>query len=136
MSWCVAEPLATGFPYSRTIVRIVSRRTIKKTGQTSEETRYYLSSQDWDERGAEDWINLSREHWAGVENRNDWRRDATLGEDGTRLRQPRALANLALLRSVGLRLVSATSSADWLPAQLERLAADLPALFRLVQTKL
>jgi predicted transposase YbfD/YdcC len=136
VSLCVAEPLASGFPFSRTIVQIVSRRTIKKTGKSSEETRYYLASQDAGERTPEDWINLSRSHWAGVENRNHWRRDATLGEDGTRLRQPRALANLALLRSVGLRLLVADGADDWLPAQRERLATDLPALFRLIQAKL
>jgi len=136
VSLCVAEPMATGFPSSRTIVKIVSRRTIKKTGKSSEETRYYLSSQDAEERTPEDWINLSRGHWAGVENRNHWRRDATLGEDGTRLRQPRALANLALLRSVGLRLLAADGADDWLPAQRERLTTDVPALLRLIQAKL
>lgn len=128
--------MATGFPYSRTIVKIVSHVTVKKTGRTSQETRYYLSSQDADERTAEGWINLSRSHWAGVEIRNHWRRDATYGEDGTRMQQPRALVNLALLRSVDLRLLAEDGSDDWLPAQRERLACDVPALLRLIQTKL
>jgi predicted transposase YbfD/YdcC len=98
--------MATGFPYSRAIVKIKSTRIEKKSGRQSIEDRYYLSSQDQRERTPEDWINLSRSHWAGVENRNHWRRDASLGEDLTRLHNPVALINLALLRSVTLRLLS------------------------------
>lgn len=116
--------MATGFVGSRSIIAIRSRRTTKKSGQSTEENRYYLSSQQPQERTSEAWINLSRDHWAGVENRNHWRRDASLGEDRTRLRNPNALINLALLRSVNLRLLSSSGSEEWLPAQKERLAAD------------
>lgn len=136
MSLCAAEPLATGFPYSRTIVRIRSQRTIKKTGQTTEEHRYYLASQETAERPPEGWIDLSRQHWAGVENRNHWRRDATLGEDRTRLGNARALMNLALLRSVNLRLLAASGAEDWLPAQKEHLAAHPHATLALIKAKL
>lgn len=132
----MAEPLATGFPYSRTIVCIHSQRTIKKTGQSGAEDRYYLASQEAGERALEGWIELSRDHWAGVENRNHWRRDATLGEDGTRLENGRALMNLALLRSVNLRMLSASGAEDWLPAQREHLAAHPAATFALVNAKL
>jgi len=127
--------MATGFPYSRTIVKIESERTAKKSGRTSLESRYFLSSQDWNERTPEGWINLTRQHWAGVENRNHWRRDASLGEDGTRLGNANALVNLALIRSVNLRLLSEQSS-DWLPASKERLAADPNAAIALIRTKL
>jgi len=127
--------MATGFAYSRTIVGIQSRRTEKKTGKSTEENRYYLSSQDLAERTPEGWINLSRQHWAGVENRNHWRRDASLGEDRTRLGNAKALMNLALLRSVNLRLLSAAGSDDWLPAQKERLAANPVAALALVRVK-
>jgi hypothetical protein len=136
VSLCAAEPLGTGFPYSRTIVRIHSQRTIKKTGESTEEDRYYLSSQEARERLPEGWIELSRAHWAGVENRNHYRRDATLGEDGTRLENGRGLMNLALLRSVTLRLLSGGGAEDWLPAQREHLAAHPEATFALVKAEL
>jgi predicted transposase YbfD/YdcC len=129
-------PLATGFAGSRAIVRIQSTRTEKKSGKTSVEDRYYLSSQQPGERLPEDWIDLSRSHWAGIENRNHWRRDATLGEDGTRLRNARALMNLALLRSVNLRLLASDQSDDWLPAKKERLAAHLPSAMALLRASL
>ena len=136
VSLCAAEPMATGFPFSRTIVKIRSTRTEKKSGRQSIEDRCYLSSQDSCERTPENWINLSRSHWAGVENRNHWRRDASLGEDRTRLQNPVALANLALLRSINLRLISTENGDDWLPAHKERLAAHPNSALALILQKL
>jgi predicted transposase YbfD/YdcC len=127
--------MVTGFAFSRSLIRIHSRRTDKKSGKTTEESRYYLASQELQERTPEGWINLSRAHWAGVENRNHWRRDASLGEDRTRLRNARALINLALLRSVNLRLLSRTNSDQWLPAQKELLAAHPSSALALLRTK-
>lgn len=106
-------------------MRIRSTRTGKKSGKTSVEERHYLSSQEWSERSPEDWINLSRAHWAGVENRNHYRRDATLGEDGTRCRNAGILANMALLRSACLLLYSRMGAADAnLPTKREGLCAQ------------
>ena len=126
--------MATGFPYSRTIVTIQSHRTLKKRGHYTVETRYYLSSQDAQERTNEQWIDLTRQHWA-VENRNHWCRDASLGEDNTRMGNTNALGNLALIRSVNLRLLSSLGDSDWLPAKKERLAADPAAALHLVRSK-
>lgn len=128
--------MATQFPFSRSIVKIRSVRTEKKTGKSSVEDRYYLSSQQKDERTPQDWINLSRSHWAGVENRNHWRRDASLGEDTTRSRNSRSLSNLALLRSALLRLFSISSNHDCLPAQKESIAANPMAALTLIRMKL
>jgi len=100
------EPTAIDFPFARTLVGIQSRRTVKRTGQSTFETRYYLSSQESTERHLENWIQLIRDHWGGVENRNHWRRDALWGEDRTRSRKPNIVANLALLRSAAFGLLS------------------------------
>ena len=78
----------------------------KKTGKTTTETRFYLSSLEPAERTSEQWQELIRGHWAGVEIRNHWRRDTFWGEDGSRTRKPNALGNLALLRSALLALLS------------------------------
>ncbi len=91
--------MAIDFPFARTVVGIHSQRTVKRTGLTTTEWRYYLSSQEATERTHADWIALIRGHWAGVENRNHWRRDALWGEDHTRSHQPNLVANLALIRS-------------------------------------
>jgi predicted transposase YbfD/YdcC len=98
--------MAIDFPFARTLVGIQSRRTDKRSGKTTLETRYYLSSQDREERSHQGWIDLVRGHWAGVENRNHWRRDALWGEDDTRSRKPNIVGNLALLRSAALELLN------------------------------
>lgn len=76
-----------------------SERTIKKTAATSTESRYYLSSVEPAQYKGSQWLELIRGHWAGVEIRNHWRRDALMGEDRSRSRNPNLLANLALIRS-------------------------------------
>lgn len=83
-----------------------SVRTLKKTGHTSTESRYYLSSAPPQEHRAERWLALIRGHWGGVEVRNHWRRDALLGEDASRSRNASLLANVALIRSALLALLA------------------------------
>ena len=98
--------MAIDFPFARTVVGIRSVRTVKSTGVTTTEWRFYLSSQDPAERTPENWIGLIRGHWGGVENRNHWRRDALWGEDKTRSRDSHLVANLALVRSALFRLLN------------------------------
>lgn len=98
--------MAIDFPFARTLVAIQSQRTVKATGLTTTEWRYYLSSQEASERTHADWIGLIRGHWGGVENRNHWRRDALWGEDRTRSAQPHLVANLALVRSAVFRCLN------------------------------
>jgi predicted transposase YbfD/YdcC len=89
------------------LIVLRSERTVKKTGATSTESRYYLSSALPQEHAPHQWLALIRGHWGGVEIRNHWRRDVLMGEDRSRSRNANLLANLALLRSALL-----TSSAN------------------------
>lgn len=98
--------MAIDFPFARTVVGIRSVRTVKSTGVTTTEWRFYLSSQEPTERTPENWIGLIRGHWGGVENRNHWRRDALWGEDQTRSNNPNLVAKLALVRSAVFRLLN------------------------------
>ena len=137
MSFATAEPYGTGFCGSRIILKIRSTRLIKKTGHQSQEERFYLSSQNWTDRSPEQWIDLVRSHWAGVENRNHYRRDATLGEDATRCRNPNIIANLALLRSVCLLLFSRETDPNLcLPGKREQCASDASAAIKLLAANL
>lgn len=97
-----------------------SQRTIKKTGQTSTESRYYLSSCPPQEFRDEQWLALIRGHWGGVEVRNHWRRDALLGEDRSRSRNPNLLANVALIRNTLLALLAEHHPHHPLPELLEQ----------------
>ena len=91
--------MAADFPYARTLIVVRSQRTIKKTGATSTESRYYLCSAQAQQYTPAGWHQLIRGHWAGVEIRNHWRRDVLMGEDRSRSRKANLLANLALIRN-------------------------------------
>lgn len=100
-----------------------SQRTIKKTGVTSTESRYYLSSVMPQEYRPHQWLDLIRGHWGGVEIRNHWRRDALMGEDRSRSRNANLLANVALIRSALLHLLSEPTQEQSLPEFRESLAS-------------
>ena len=88
------------------MVVLRNERTVKKTGRTTTEAHYYLSSAHPEQYRPAEWLARIRGHWGGVEIRNHWRRDVLLGEDASRSRQPNLLANLALLRSALLALLA------------------------------
>jgi len=115
------EPLRADFPHVRSLIVVRSERTIKRSGQTSTESRYYLSSRPAADHTPRQWLDLIRGHWAGVENRNHWRRDALLGEDGTRSRHATLLANMALLRNVLLQVLASAPQTRSLPQWREHL---------------
>lgn len=115
------EAMAADFPYARSLIVVRSERTIKQSGESSEESRYYLSSRDAGEHTEAQWLGLIRGHWGGVENRNHWRRDALLGEDGSRSRNATLLANVALIRSALLQVMSSHLEARSLPQLREHL---------------
>jgi len=105
------------------LILLRNSRTVKKSGQTSTEPHYYLSSALPGDYQPAQWIQLIRGHWAGVEIRNHWRRDALMGEDGSRSRNPNLLANMALLRSGLLALLADHFTGQSLPQIREQLAA-------------
>jgi predicted transposase YbfD/YdcC len=115
------EPLRVNFPYARSLIVVRSQRTIKKTGQTSTESRYYLSSAEPQDYTPGQWLERIRGHWAGVENRNHWRRDALMGEDGSRSRNPHLLANVALIRNALLAVLAGALEHQSLPQLRETL---------------
>jgi hypothetical protein len=115
------EALSADFPFARSLIGVRSERMIKKTGVSSIESRYYLSSREAGQHTEREWLGLIRGHWAGVEVRNHWRRDAILGEDGSRSRHPTLLANLALIRNALLRVLADALEEHSLPVLQERL---------------
>lgn len=81
------------------LVRLESERT--EGGQTSRETRYYLSSLCTD---AAHHLKTIRSHW-GVENSLHYILDVSFNEDASRVRKDNAPANFALLRQMALNLL-------------------------------
>jgi len=124
--------MAADFPYARSLIIVRNCRTVKKTAQTSTGPHDYLSSVLPDQYRPLEWLNLIRGHWAGVEIQNHWRRDALMGEDGSRSRNPNLLANLALLRSALLAALAGHLPDRPLPEIREQLHSRPNQAFRLL----
>lgn len=89
----------------RTVVMIRAQRRVN--GQTSAETRYYISSLPND---AKCLLGAVRSHW-GIENALHWVLDVAFREDDSRVRQDNAAENLATLRHVAVNLIKLEQTA-------------------------
>lgn len=113
--------MTVDFPFARSLIVVRNERTVKKSGLTTHESHYYLSSAYPEQYKSQQWLALIRGHWGGVEIRNHWRRDALLGEDASRSRSANLLANMALLRNTLLRVLADQYPEQSLPEVLEHL---------------
>jgi predicted transposase YbfD/YdcC len=77
------------------------RRERTADGQTSRDTRYYLSSLGGD---VTSFAASVRAHW-GIENRQHWVLDLTFREDESRVRVGHAAENLAIVRRIAFNLI-------------------------------
>jgi predicted transposase YbfD/YdcC len=106
--------------------------TRQADGQTSRETRYFISSLDGDARALSGAI---RSHWA-IENSLHWSLDVAFREDESRVRAGDAAENLAVLRHIALNVLKQDSyrrcglkakrlKAGWDDQYLEHLLAQI-----------
>lgn len=91
----------------QSIVRIDSRRTIKKTGEIQEERGYYISSASL----AEPISKAIRFHW-GIENRVHYCLDVVFGEDSSSKREGFAAQNFSLINKIVLNLIRKNKDRD------------------------
>lgn len=89
-----------GWESIRTIAEVTVQRTLKKTGESSCQTRYYISSLGPDPAVI---LAASRAHWS-VENNVHWQLDVSLREDDSRMREGHSARNLAMLRRAVLNM--------------------------------
>jgi len=81
------------------IVRIDSKRTLKKTGEVQEETRYYITSLT----DVKQIANAIRYHW-GIENQVHWCLDMVFNEDSSSKRKGFSAQNFSLISKIALNL--------------------------------
>ena len=86
-----------GFPGVQTIARL--RRRVRRKGKKTTEIVYLISSLTLEELDAADFLKLKRGYWA-IESRLHHALDVTLGEDHSRVRNPKAAFALSLIRRV------------------------------------
>lgn len=89
------------WPNLRSIAQVRSSRTSKKTGETTTESRLFLSSLPAD---AARLLAATRAHWA-IENTLHWSLDVTFREDANRTRKDHAALNLATIRHAAFNLL-------------------------------
>jgi hypothetical protein len=119
------DSLEANFPRARTLLQITRTTTHKRTGKQSSLTRHFVSSRRPEQVSPEQWLKDVRGHWAGVEIRNHWKKDAILYEDKTRSRNANIVGALALLRAALLRIFHSLNPLyGSLVASLECIRAD------------
>jgi predicted transposase YbfD/YdcC len=84
-------------------VQVTSKRKIKVNNKVTEETRYYISSQELMPKKANE---LVRKHWH-VENNLHWVLDAIMGEDRGTKRAANSAANFSILRKMAFNKLKA-----------------------------
>lgn len=85
----------------KSIVRIVSERTILNTGETTKEQRYYVTSLPND--NPQKILDSIRQHW-GIENNLHWMLDVVFDEDNSR-KVKNAARNFSLLTKIALPVI-------------------------------
>jgi hypothetical protein len=91
------SPQQVGFPGVQTIARL--RRRIRRLGKKTTEIVYLISSLALEELDAAGLLKLKRGYWV-IESRLHHALDVTLGEDHSRVRNPKAAFALSLFRRV------------------------------------
>ena len=109
----------------QSVVKITSSREIKKTGKTSIEQRYYITSLPPD---AEKINQQIRQHWY-IENKLHWTLDVLFNEDASLKKKGYSALNFNLLTKAALTLIKReTSTKKSIPSK--RLTAALSDKYR------
>ncbi len=109
----------------RSIAAVTCARTDKKTGQTTSETRLYITSLPPE---AKPILDASRAHWS-VENNLHWTLDVTFREDACRYRKDNGALNLSLIRKTAINLIKQDKTCK-LPLKRKRLKAAMDPEYR------
>jgi hypothetical protein len=88
-----------GFPGAQTIARL--RRRVRRKGKKTTEIVSLISSLTLEELDAAGFLKLKRGYWV-IESRLHHALDVTLGEDQSRVRNPKAAFALSLFRRVAV----------------------------------
>ena len=119
------------FPAVQTVIRVRRDSTAFKD-PADDLPGYYVSSRPVEHLSPQQWLDLTRQHWGGIEIRNHWRKDACLSEDKTRSRNPNIVAAMAMLRNCLFFFLSEDLHTTNVNAFTEALAADSDKALELV----
>jgi predicted transposase YbfD/YdcC len=97
------SPAAGLFPHAARAIKVVRRRREQRTGQTSTEIVYAVTSLTYRQADPQLLAGWIQGHW-GIENRVHHVRDVTQGEDASRIRTGTGPQVMAVLRNTALNL--------------------------------
>lgn len=100
----VSVAAGIGFPHARLAVRVIRTRSQTRTGKTSREIVYAVTSLGWDDVTAAALAQLIRGHWT-IENQIHHVRDTTFAEDASQVRTGTAPRVMATLRNISIGLI-------------------------------
>lgn len=113
----------------------LERRSVRlTTGEVRHEVVYGLTSLSAEQAPPHRLLSLIRQYW-GIENGLHYRRDQSLHEDATRMRNPGLAQNLAALNNLIVGLLTRPHQSPSLPEMRRYYASNLPAALRLVFRK-
>lgn len=115
-TWAITtQPAQTwiGFPHATQTIRLTRDRMHHRTGETTREQIYAITSLTPAQASPENLAALIRGHWV-IENRLHWVRDVTYDEDRSQIRTRNGPRTMAALRNLAIsihRLTGATNIA-------------------------
>ena len=107
------------------VVRVQCTRTVQKSGVTTKETHYYISSMNT--KKSVELGRAARGHW-GVENGLHWCLDVNFGEDLNQTRAKNAAQNLSRLKRLVLNLLKLDTSKN-ISMRRKRFVASLDVTY-------
>ena len=111
----------------RSLVCIENTRTDNKTGETTSENHYYITSLPMD---AETILNVARKHW-GIENNLHWQLDVSFNEDNQK-KKKNAAQNISLINKIALARIKQDETKGSMKAKRKRAGWDSSFLAKLI----
>lgn len=112
-----------GWPDLRGLVCVEGRRLDFATGKQTIERRYYLTSLDPRQVGAQRLAELVRGHWS-IENNLHWCLDVSFGDDASRVRKDHGPQNIAAIKRHSRDLVARSTPKASTPLKAKRTSLD------------
>jgi predicted transposase YbfD/YdcC len=101
--------LSVTWPGVRQVAQLTRTVTVRRTGKTTQETVYLITTLSPQEASPQRLLELVRHHWC-IENSLHYVRDVTFGEDRSRLRPGNAPQVMAALRNLAITLIHRSGS--------------------------
>ncbi len=100
----VSVTAGIGFPHARLAVRVLRTRVDARTGRTTTETVYAVTSLGWHDVTPTRLAVIIRSHWS-IENAVHHVRDTTFAEDASQIRTGTTPQAMATLRNIAIGLI-------------------------------